>query len=130
MEPLLHPSALPAKLASFSTSLATCRYQILQILKSGKLEILKATHVCTDLTKYLAFYKVIYGANATMAQKEKLFLLFPKDNSVFCVSNFTASSTYLPHTFSSTLTHSGLVIRTLLPELFSSYIINASFVAS
>lgn len=79
-------------------------------------------------TDYLAFCKMLWGDKLYSPQKEKLLLFFQRITPFF-VSIITTSTTTCQHSLLSTPAHSGGAMRTLLPELFSSYITNAPSIA-
>lgn len=62
--------------------------------------------------------------------EEKLILFLHEDNSIPCDSNFITPPHTSQHSSLSPPAYSGWGIRTALPELLSSYITKASFVAS
>lgn len=129
MEPLFHP---------LSTACWTC--QLLHFLfhmqipnftniKIRKIRTFKS-HSCMywNLTEYLAFCKVrCVGTNTIMAQEEKLFLLFPKNNLSFVslILQLPPPTCHTPPSIPSLILDESLVLYCL----FSSYIINASFFA-
>lgn len=80
--------------------------------------------MCSLKSEYLIFYKVLYGDKLHHGPRGKTVLA---GNSVSIISRSPLPT--CQHTSLSTSAHSGWVIRTSLPELLSSYIINASFVA-